>query len=43
MEEAWDMEEGGTPRGMGAIIGDGGKFSCGGYGMGFMEWPNPIK
>ena len=28
--------EGGTPNGMGAIMGGRGKFSCGGYGIGFI-------
>ena len=32
---------GGAPNGMGAIMGGGGKFSCGGYGIGFIQWPNP--
>ena len=26
---------GGTPIGIGVIMGGGGKFTCGGYGIGF--------
>ena len=36
MEEAKSMEEVGPPNGMGAIMGGGGKFRCGGYGIGFI-------
>ena len=31
---------GGTPNRIRAIMGGGGKFSCGGYGIGFIPWPN---
>ena len=29
------MGEVGTPIGIGVIMGGGGKFTCGGYGIGF--------
>ena len=32
---------GGTPNRIGAIMGGRGKFNCGGYGIGFIPWPNP--
>ena len=36
-----EYEGGETPNGIGAIIEGRGKFSCGGYGIGFIPWPNP--
>ena len=36
VQEAKSMEEGEPPNRMGAIMGGGGKFSCGGYGIGFI-------
>ena len=37
------MEGEKSPRGMGAIMGGGGKFNCKGYGIRFIEGPSPTK